>query len=604
MTTMHLAGLVQVGTLVCLVAACAVEGAPSGAIPANELETGEASAAATQASFANDDLTAICNLTQSCCGPLGYTIDQTTCRNLFTSFQGFQGELDGSSVFNAGGVTYNNTSANTCLAGITAMGCGNIGAASYKATHLACMNVMTGTRAAGVACTNSVQCSPSNYCDTTAGACAPLRALGQACTSSDQCSYRAKGSGCDVYGTGTCVALLASGAACTSGAECQSGLCDGTCALSAPTPFDASNCSDFGGTPTPSATMISGGESHTCALLSGGAVKCWGYNGNGQIGDGTTAKRLNPVTVNLGGAATAVDAGPNHTCARMSTGAVKCWGSNEFGQLGDGTTISRRSPVSVVNLGGTATSVSVGAWHTCARMSNGSVKCWGRNFRGVLGNNNTADSATPVSVANLGGTASAISAGYNNTCALLSSGAMRCWGDNFNGALGDGTTTHRTSPVSVTGLGGTPTSIAAGGGHTCAALSSGAVKCWGDNTFGAIGDGTSLNIRLTPVSVIGLGGAATAVTVGYNHSCARLNSGVVRCWGRNDYGALGNNTTTDSLTPASVVGLVASQAFDAGALHTCAVLSTGALRCWGANSSGSLGDGTGINRLVPVPVYP
>ncbi len=251
MTRARRVTLVGVGALAVGIGACAAgsdqDRSDINGPSAGEDGTGATSAAVNGSSFAILDVTAICTLAQTCCGPLGYTINTGVCRNLFTSLSGFQNELQDSFLI-AGGpaaqVGFNATTGAACLNGIPLIGCGNISAASYKATHQACMNAANGLRAIGASCTGTVQCA-NGYCG--GGICTPLRAVGQPCTSSAQCSYRGKAEGCDAA-TGTCVALRPNGDSCVSAGECASGLCDGTCASTAPTVFDAPNCAAFGGT--------------------------------------------------------------------------------------------------------------------------------------------------------------------------------------------------------------------------------------------------------------------------------------------------------------------------------------------------------------------
>lgn len=191
----------------------------------------------------------------------------------------------------------------------------------------------------------------------------------------------------------------------------------------------------------------------------------------------------------------------------------------------------------------------------------------------------------------------AVATGFFHSCALRPGGAVECWGDNSNGQLGDGTTTTRLTPVAVVGLTGA-TAIAAGGNHTCALLTGGTVSCWGDNG-GDVGDGTTTQ-RTTPVSVVGLTGVV-AIAAGNSHSCAVLSDGTAQCWGLNILGALGDGTTTNRTTPVPVQGLTGAKAIAAGA-HTCALLTGGGISCWGDNSHGQLGDGTTANQLTPVAV--
>lgn len=363
--------------------------------------------------------------------------------------------------------------------------------------------------------------------------------------------------------------------------------------------------SSYGPMPTAVAQVLTAGSAHACKSISNGPVRCWGSNSRGQLGDGTTTNALTPVTVHNIGFATAISAGQRHTCA-LATGSVSCWGRNSSGQLGNGSTTNALTPVTVVNLGGTATLIAAGGFHTCALLSTGSVRCWGNNLSGQLGNGTTTNSLVPVTVSKLGGVATSIVAGELHTCALLTNGSVRCWGGNPSGQLGNGTTRRLTRPGTVRNLEGVPTVIAAGQFHTCVRLMNGSVRCWGRNDKGQLGNGRTTN-ALTPVTVSNLGGGATLVAAGGFHTCALLSTGSIRCWGSNVSGQLGNGMMTFSATPTPVpvFSLFSSaQGIACGGSFTCAQLSDGAIACWGNNDQGQLGNGMFVGSSLPVMVNP
>ena len=349
--------------------------------------------------------------------------------------------------------------------------------------------------------------------------------------------------------------------------------------------------------------MIAAGQDHTCALTSSGAVKCWGKNSAGQLGDNSTTQRNSPVDVSgLSSGVTAIATGTLHTCALTSAGAVKCWGDNYEGQLGDNSTTQRNSLVDVIDLSSGVTAISAGDLHTCALTSAGAVKCWGTNTSGELGNNSTTRSLVPVTVSNLSSGVEAIAAGFSHTCALTNVGAVKCWGTNTSGELGNNSTTQSLSPVDVSGLSSGVVAIAAGYLHTCAVTSAGAVKCWGRNTGGQLGDNSATQ-RNAPVDVSGLSSNVTAIAAGGFHTCALTTAGAVKCWGSNFYSQLGDNSATQRNAPADVSGLSSGVvALTTGNNHTCAVTSAGAVKCWGSNSDGQLGDNISTQRWTPTDV--
>jgi len=350
--------------------------------------------------------------------------------------------------------------------------------------------------------------------------------------------------------------------------------------------------------------VVGGGAAHTCALTTGGGVRCWGYNGYGRLGDGTTNDSLTPVNV-MGLTANAISLGGGwgHTCALMSWGGVRCWGANGSGQVGDGTSQNRYTPVNVAYLGSGVAQISVGLWHSCVVTTSGGVKCWGAGENGRLGDGAETVRRTPVDVVGLQSGVAAVAAGGAHTCALLHTGAVKCWGANNLGALGDGTTVHeRLAPVDVVGLSAGAVAITAGDSHTCALMLDGSIRCWGYNGNGQLGDGTTSQ-RNTPVTVQANGKAFIAVAAGLGHTCALTEQHQVQCWGANGSGKLGDGSMIDHYTPASVMGITGDiSAIGVGYPVSCARLPGGALKCWGANAYGTVGDGTTTNRLLPTDV--
>jgi alpha-tubulin suppressor-like RCC1 family protein len=408
------------------------------------------------------------------------------------------------------------------------------------------------------------------------------------------------------------------------------------------------------------ATAISVGTEHACALTSQGGVKCWGKNGNGRLGDGTTINRATPVQVtgltsgvvaiSAGGIQTcavtsagglkcwgenataapgtadtldrttpwdvagsgiaSVDTGRTHTCALRTTGAVTCWGYNNQGALGDGTTLDRPGMVNVQGLASGVTSIALGGMHACALTAISAVKCWGLGSSGQLGNGSFGQQTSPVDVTGLQSGVAAIGAGSafglngDRSCALLDSGALQCWGDNQEGQLGDGNSLEvlgQGTPVTILPAGSGITSFSVGGAHTCARLVSGGVTCWGVNNWGQLGDGAR-SFRSSAAPIAALPAAAVGLAVGRRHACALTDGGAVLCWGANSVGQLGDGSTTMRVQPVLVLAASGAQAVEAGELHTCLVTSAGGVQCWGSNDDGRLGDGTVVARHSPTDV--
>jgi alpha-tubulin suppressor-like RCC1 family protein len=250
---------------------------------------------------------------------------------------------------------------------------------------------------------------------------------------------------------------------------------------------------------------ITAGGLHTCALVTGGAVKCWGLNDNDQLGDGTNTSSSVPVDVpDLPSGVIAIAAGGLHTCAVITGGAAKCWGWNDYGQVGNDTFTSSNAPVDVVGLAGAVDLIAAGNAHTCANIAGGGLQCWGANAqRGQVGDGSTADRQTPVDVVGLANGVSSVDGGGAHTCAVAEGGA-KCWGGNASGQLGDGTTMLHRTPVDVVGLATGTSAVGTGELHSCAVVASGGVKCWGNNQYGQLGNGRSglQESRPSPVDVL------------------------------------------------------------------------------------------------------
>lgn len=379
---------------------------------------------------------------------------------------------------------------------------------------------------------------------------------------------------------------------------------------------------------------VSAGGNHTCGLTPAGVAYCWGNNSSGQLGNGTTTNSAAPAPVSGALTFAIISAGGSHTCGLTLAGVAYCWGDNTYGQLGNGTTISSVIPVSVSgglyfatqvfgpmpNLGFT---LSAGGRHTCgisAYMGSVAVSCWGNNSSGQLGNGTMASSPVPVSQPGIPYAWSVVSAGSSHTCATTySSGSgvvtfSYCWGNNSAGQLGNGSTTDSTTPVQFAIGGATTNVMSAGTLYTCGAPFGQASSCWGNNSEGQLGNGTTVN-SATPIAIAG-GLAFEAASAGGDHACGlviTLNTspatGVPYCWGGNSSGQLGNGATTNSPTPVAVSGGLNFGSVSAGGSHTCGVIlnssispNVGAVYCWGDNTYGQLGNSWTMSSSVPVNV--
>jgi alpha-tubulin suppressor-like RCC1 family protein len=298
--------------------------------------------------------------------------------------------------------------------------------------------------------------------------------------------------------------------------------------------------------------------------------------------------------------AQAIAGGTNHCLTVCSDSTVKAWGDNYYGELGNGSNVNSVTPASVSSLTGVV-SVSAGVYFSLALKEDGTVWSWGNGPLGLAG---TTSSNVPVQITSLSGI-TAISAGGFFALALKSDGTVWAWGTNSSGQLGDGSNTDSNIPVQVSSLTGVVSISAAGGWygrHALALKNDSTVWAWGNNSDGELGDGSIISANV-PVQVSILTGI-TSIGAGQEHSIALKNNGTVWTWGRNVFGQLGDGTYTDSPVPLQVPGLSNITAVGAGGSNYCMVLkSDGSVWMWGQNSYGELGNGTaGGDSNVPVQV--
>jgi len=321
----------------------------------------------------------------------------------------------------------------------------------------------------------------------------------------------------------------------------------------------------------------------TCALKSDTTVWCWGKNGSGQLGDGTTTDRSRPVQVaDLTGAVSVDTGGNDFACALKSDETMWCWGSNGTGQLGDGTNTNRSRPVQVKDLTG-VTQMATGYGHACAVKSNGTVSCWGWNHYYLLGNSGPA-SNIPVVVSGIS-TATQVRPGSWHTCAVLANGTMSCWGYRFNTSAG------------LTGL--TLLSVSKGQ-HMCAIASEQTLKCWGYNDHGQVGVNNTTE-QASPTTVTGFADAVSVSSNNHN-TCLVKSDGTPWCWGWNAFGQVGVPGSASQLVPVVVSGVTGVSQISAGYSHTCALLTDTTIKCWGDNRWGQLGNGTTTSTYNAVTV--
>jgi alpha-tubulin suppressor-like RCC1 family protein len=328
--------------------------------------------------------------------------------------------------------------------------------------------------------------------------------------------------------------------------------------------------------------LIASGGAHACMVTSEKTVACWGDNRYGQLGDGTTTNAAAPVGVAHLGYVATVAAGEWFTCAALATGQVKCWGDNSQWQLGAAT--PRRSSTPILLSVGPAMRLAAGRTHACAILINGDVTCWGDNRTSQTGvqRGSLAKPSLPVMVPYVVD-AIDVAAGEEHSCAVQEDGQLLCWGDNHFGQLGHGVQEHHSFPPGPVPIAGKAMAVAAGRRHTCALLRDRTVQCWGEGFEGQLGDGLRKD-SLTPVLVTVRGSTplerVTAITAGSQHTCALQEGGKVWCWGSNALGQLGRAEGMMADRPV-FTGLADAVAVAAGGWHTCALRTGGVTTCVG-----------------------
>jgi hypothetical protein len=476
--------------------------------------------------------------------------------------------------------------------------------------------------------TDRFHCGASYPCSDFPG---EVCADGSVCNGLGQCELSCQQGLLDCEGT--CIDPDADRNHCGASAGCL-GINGGTAC-------DANEICSSGVCLVPGVKEVTVGGVQVCAILQDGdKVRCWGYADNGplgygneiNIGDNEAPSSVGFVDIGGGATVAHLTAGGGFTCALLSTGAVRCWGNGYWGHTGQGNENhigddELPSSVPDVSVGATATQISAGMEHLCLRSTTSRARCWGWGFRGRLGyanQNSIGDNELPSAVGNVsvGTTVVEVAAGGAHTCARFSTGVVRCWGQGVYGALGYGNTESigdDETPLSAgdVNVGGFVIGLAAGDNHTCALLDNGKVRCWGTPTSGPLGyAGGPEGPTPADAGDIDVGGTVTQITAGTSHTCALLDTGAIRCWGDGSVGALGYGNTNDigdDETPASAgdidIGGPAIQ-IDAGGGTTCAVRTDGALICWGNQgaklgygSVGPVGDDETPASMGPVPVF-
>lgn len=354
--------------------------------------------------------------------------------------------------------------------------------------------------------------------------------------------------------------------------------------------------------------QVAAGTYHSCALISDGTVQCWGRGNSGQLGFEiieNKPEQFTPEEISDLTSVIQIGAGEFHTCALLQNGTIKCWGQNQHGQLGDGTSFARTPPNLVLDIDN-AKQITVGMNHNCALLEDRTVKCWGAGLKGQLGTGIVGNQNKPTTVIELSEVA-AVSANGLHTCAILKNESVRCWGQGFYNQLGNGDSTEdQLKPVAVKGelcciedIDVAP-QISAGGAHTCVLDHGGFVWCWGDGYYGKLGNGLT-DDQSHPVLAQNAS-ASIQISSGIQHTCSTIYDGTAKCWGWGKFGQLGDGDQQDRNTPVSVVGVTSVKQIELGSWHTCALIQDGTVKCWGSGGSGQLGNGKTADSKVRVHV--
>ena len=351
-------------------------------------------------------------------------------------------------------------------------------------------------------------------------------------------------------------------------------------------------------------SVLATGNSHTCAILENGSAMCWGLDNYGQLGDGGDATNLikptSFVSIDGGQTVAQIYARQLRTCIVLDDNSASCWGFNEDGQAGDDSTNTYKSPSVKVEFpqGKGVKSMGMGLKHTCAILEDDTLTCWGLDSHGALGNgdSDTSDKYTPQTITTPSDRKVVkVEPGATHTCILLDDGGVMCWGRDNVGQLGNGDTSdtiHAPSSNVELPEGRAATDLSVGDHHSCALLDNGSITCWGLNNYGQLGENTTTNRHIPVYAHLPTGSPAVSVSVGPHSSCAILENSSVYCWGHNNYGRLGIGVTGGYYQlPMFVEGArnVVDLSLDYD--HTCALSENGSISCWGRSKYGPLGIG-------------